>query len=93
MSRREDAVIMTRPEFEALLKSAAKEGAKEALADVGLADDHAGNDMRDLRSMLQSWRIAKKEAVKSVTRRVTDIVFAVLLIGLAAKFGIKLLNP
>jgi hypothetical protein len=43
---------MPEHEFEAILARAAEEGAKRALADVGLEGDEAALDIRDLRSML-----------------------------------------
>jgi hypothetical protein len=40
-------------EFEAILTRAAEEGAKRALADVGLDGDEAALDIRDLRSLIE----------------------------------------
>jgi hypothetical protein len=51
--RPEDGFVrMPEHEFEAILARAAEEGAKRALADVGLEGDEAALDIRDLRSML-----------------------------------------
>ena len=41
------------PEFEAILARAAEEGAKRALADVGLEGKEAALDVRDLRSLVE----------------------------------------
>ena len=47
--RSEGFVRMPDAEFEAILTRAAEEGAKRALADVGLDGDEAALDIRDLR--------------------------------------------
>ena len=46
--RSEGFVRMPDAEFEAILTRAAEEGAKRALADVGLDGDEAALDIRDL---------------------------------------------
>ena len=49
--RPEDGFVrMPEHEFEAILARAAEEGAKRALADVGLEGDEAALDIRDLRA-------------------------------------------
>ena len=52
--RRSDHGFVRMPdaEFEAILTRAAEEGAKRALADVGLDGDEAALDIRDLRSLV-----------------------------------------
>ncbi len=50
--RSEGFVRMPDAEFEAILTRAAEEGAKRALADVGLDGDEAALDIRDLRSLV-----------------------------------------
>ncbi|MCE8508434.1 hypothetical protein KBY28_08245 [Ruegeria pomeroyi] len=52
--RSEGFVRMPDAEFEAILTRAAEEGAKRALADVGLDGDEAALDIRDLRWVVQS---------------------------------------
>ena len=49
--RSDGFVRMPDAEFEAILTRAAEEGAKRALADVGLDGDEAALDIRDLRSL------------------------------------------
>ncbi|WP_051520500.1 DUF6127 family protein [Aquamicrobium defluvii] len=50
--RSEGFVRIPDAEFEAILTRAAEEGAKRALADVGLDGDEAALDIRDLRSLV-----------------------------------------
>jgi len=78
-------VLMPEDEFEQLLELAAKRGAKKALADVGLVDEHAANDIRDLRSLLGAIRIAKHTAWQTVVRLVTTGVLLAVIAGLVIK--------
>lgn len=55
--RSEGFVRMPDAEFEAILTRAAEEGAKRALADVGLDGDEAALDIRDLRSLVDCIRL------------------------------------
>ena len=54
--------IITKCELELLLEQASKEGAKKALTELGLHDENAPTDIRDLRELLKAFRIAKKDA-------------------------------
>lgn len=51
-----------------LLEQAAQKGAELALDRVGLGDDDAGVDVRDLRNLIDGWRSAKKAAIDSIIR-------------------------
>jgi len=56
--------IMPEGEFEQLIKRASKEGARLALSEIGLDDDNAHLDIRDLRGLLNAFRMAKKHSFK-----------------------------
>ena len=56
----EQVVHLTREELNSLMKEAAREGARAALAEVGLHDETAPDDMRELRNLIDSWRSAKR---------------------------------
>ena len=75
-------------EFEAILARAAEEGAKRALADVGLEGDEAALDIRDLRSMLDLLRLVRRTAVQTVVRAVTTAILLALLAGVAIKLKV-----
>jgi hypothetical protein len=53
-------VKLTPDELEAMLDRAAKRGAKEALASIGLLDENAHRDISDMRSLLDAWRETRK---------------------------------
>ena len=56
----DEPVYITREELSILMHQAAKDGAKQALAEVGLNDPSAGQDVRELRNLIESWRSSKK---------------------------------
>ena len=71
--RSEGFVRMPDAEFEAILTRAAEEGAKRALADVGLDGDEAALDIRDLRSLVDCIRLARRTTrTASFARRLSN---------------------
>lgn len=68
-------------ELASLLDQAAEKGARRALESVGLHDEHAGNDIRDLRNLIDGWRSAKKSALEAFAKWLTVGVLGVLLAG------------
>ena len=87
-SAQRDLVVLPRPEFESLLEQAACRGARKALHEVGLNDENAAEDVRDLRDLLGTMRTAKQEAFRAVVRWLTVGFLVLLLAGVAAKSGI-----
>ena len=81
-------VRMPDTEFEAMLARAAEEGAKRALADVGLDGDKAALDIRDLRALLDCVRLVRRTAVQTAVRMITTGVMLALLAGIAIKLKI-----
>ena len=57
------------------------------LARLGLDDAAAAKDMAELRELLGAWRDAKRSVWKAALAWVVRIAGALLLTGLAAKFG------
>jgi len=75
-------------EFEEVLARAAEEGAKRALADVGLEGKEAALDIRDLRSLLDCIRLVRRTAVQTSVRMITTGIILALLAGIAIKLKI-----
>ena len=69
-STKDGYVAMPEEEFEQLLELAAERGAKRALANVGLVDEEAAGDIRDLRSLLGALRVAKHTAWSTIVSAV-----------------------
>ncbi len=51
---------LTPEELEAMLDRAAKRGARQALAAIGLHDENAAVDVREMRSLLEAWRDTRR---------------------------------
>lgn len=68
-------------ETSALLDQAAERGARRALESVGLHDENAGSDIREIRGLLDSWRDAKQTAFAAVIKWVTLGFLGILAAG------------
>ena len=84
-------IALPAAEFEALLERAAEKGARRALHEVGLDGHDAAEDIRDLRSLLAGFRLAKQTAVQTAVRLITTGVLLALMAGIAIK--LKLFGP
>lgn len=71
----------------ALVEEASDLGAERALARLGLADDHAHDDINELRELLSAWRDAKRSALRAAIDWIAKGLLALLLLGLALRFG------
>lgn len=76
-------VTLTRTELDRMLDAAAEKGARAALAKLGLADDHAATDVRELRDLLDAWRQARRTIWQTVAREVTRLLLIVVVAGVA----------
>lgn len=84
----DEPVNLTREELNVLIAQAAKEGAKQALSEVGLNDPDAGQDVRELRNLIESWRSSKKIIGSTVLKMVTTGVLIFVAAAVAMKIGI-----
>jgi hypothetical protein len=75
-------------EFEELLARAAEEGAKRALANVGLDGQEAAMDVRDLRALLASIRFVRRTAVQTTVHLITTGLILALLAGITLKLKV-----
>lgn len=75
-------LIALRPDdLEALLDRAAEKGASKALHSMGLQDDDAPGDLRDLRQLLDTIRRTKDSALKSVVSFISKLFITALILG------------
>ncbi len=72
---------------EIALRQIIREEMKSVLKEVGLHDDDAGNDVRDLRSLITDWRGMKKVVWQTVARAGTVFVLGLLMLGAWAKIN------
>ena len=80
---------MTEQEIEILIDRAAKEGAKQELKDIGLSDEEAYGDVKELRSLLETWRDTKKTVGQTIARMLTTALLAALATGVWMNWGGK----
>ena len=72
---------------EIALRTIVREEMKSVLKEVGLHDDNAGNDVRDLRSLITDWRGMKKTIWQTIARAGTVFVLGILMLGAWSKFN------
>jgi len=72
----------------AIVEEAGDLGAARALTRIGLADTGAGDDMSELRELLQAWRDAKAGAWRAAIDWLVRGVLALLLVGIAVRLGL-----
>ena len=72
---------------ETALRSIIREEMKSVLKEVGLHDDDAGNDVRELRSLVSDWRGMKKVVWQTIARAGTLFVLGILMLGAWSKFN------
>mgnify|MGYP003151719274 FL=1 len=80
---------MTEAEMEAMIEKAAVAGARTALREVGLSDDDANSDVRELRNLLDSFRSAKRTVGKTIVQAITTIFLGALIAGAYFNFTDK----
>lgn len=71
--------------FEKLIEDAATRGARKALAEVGLQDEHAARDIRNLRDLLGAYRIIKIGALRQVGQSLALLVLGAIMLAVSYK--------
>jgi hypothetical protein len=66
---------------ELALRKIIREEMKLALKEVGLHDEEAGDDVRDLRSLITDWRGIKKTVLNTLAKAGTVFVLGLLMLG------------
>ena len=77
----EERRAMSPEVIEEMMTRAARRGAAQALESVGLHDADAGEDMRELRGLLEAWRSTKKTVWSQVVKAVTMATLGALVAG------------
>lgn len=76
---------MNEAEIELLIQKAAKRGAEEALREVGLHDEEAIHDIREMRELLDAWREARRAVTTTITKTITIGFLSLLAVGAYVK--------
>lgn len=85
---KKDQICMPKAEFEALIEDACCRGARKALDQIGLHDENAAQDIKDLRDLLDSFKVAKNVAFRTLIRWLTLAVLALILAGILTNVNI-----
>jgi hypothetical protein len=80
---------LTESEMDRLIAKSAHQGAKRALADLGLHDENAATDIREIRSILDGYRVAKKGFLSAFGKAIAVCVLAILGFGIYLAGGIN----
>jgi|TARA_R110002167_G_scaffold308329_1_gene513115 hypothetical protein len=73
---------VTKEEMAKLIEQSAELGAQKALRDIGFsADKELLTDVSELRSLLDSWRSAKRTVGKTIVQALTTLFLAALMAG------------
>ena len=80
-------------QLERALANAARLGAKAALREIGLHDENAADDVRDLRNLLDAWRSAKSTVWHTTVKGFTMALIAVIAAGVAITWPNTPLGP
>lgn len=75
-------INMDKAELNKLLDEAAQRGAKAALKEIGLDDEMAIHDIRDLRDLLEAWKITTRSVWSTAVKVLTVAALSALAAGI-----------
>lgn len=82
----EERRAMSPEVIEEMIARAAKQGARAALESIGLHDENAGDDMKELRNLLDAWRSTKKTVWSQIVKALTMAVLGAIATGAFLQF-------
>lgn len=77
----EERRAMSPEVIEEMITRAAKRGAKEALESIGLHDESASEDVREMRNLLDAWRSTKRAVWSQIVKAATMAVLGAIAAG------------
>ena len=80
-------INLTHDELEAMLDRAAKRGAKEVLHQLGLHDDTAPNDIREMRNLLDTWKDTRKSIWNTFVKITTVAILSFIATAVYMQIG------
>lgn len=78
-------IVLPKIELEQLLERAALRGARAALSELNLEGDEAARDIRELRSLLEAFTLAKRTAWQTAVKMITAGFLLALVMGAVIK--------
>jgi len=80
-------IKLTTEELEDMLDRSAKRGAKLVLRELGLQDETAAVDIREIRSLLDTWRQTRQSIWNTFVKITTVTVFTFIAAAIWMKIG------
>jgi hypothetical protein len=80
-------IKLTTEELEEMLDRSAKRGAKLVLRELGLQDETAAVDIREIRSLLDTWRQTRQSIWNTFVKITTVTVFTFIAAAIWMKIG------
>jgi len=80
-------IKLTTEELEDMLDRSAKRGAKLVLRELGLHDETASLDIREIRSLLETWRQTRQSIWNTFVKITTVAVFTFIGAAIWMKLG------
>ena len=80
-------IKLTTEELEEMLDRSAKRGAKLVLRELGLQDETAAVDIREIRSLLDTWRQTRQSIWNTFVKITTIAVFTFIAAAIWMKIG------
>jgi hypothetical protein len=81
---------ITKSELKILILEAAEKGSDRALARIGLHDENAVHDVKELRSLLEGWRETKSSIWRTIIRWATMAVLGFIAFAVWSEFRSRL---
>lgn len=80
-------IKLSTEELEDMLDRSAKRGAKLVLRELGLQDETAAVDIREIRSLLDTWRQTRQSVWNTFVKITTIAVFTFIAAAIWMKLG------
>lgn len=80
-------INLTPDQLEAMLDRAARRGAKEVLHQLGLHDDTAPDDIREIRDLLSTWRETRRSIWNTFVKITTVAILSFIATAVYMQFG------
>jgi hypothetical protein len=80
-------IILTSEELELILDRSAKRGAKLVLRELGLHDESAAEDIREVRNLLTTWRQTRLSIWNTFVKITTIAIFSFVAAAVWMKLG------
>ncbi len=90
MAKSQNAATITKAQLIKMIEDASDKGATKALARIGLHDEDAVHDVKELRNLLDGWRDTRKAVRATVVKVVTVAILGFIALASWSEFKDKL---